>query len=150
MDMPNPVQNVSPVDCVELDLQFDWQMPPLSSRKAGEGDYVGSGDGTATGAKVSGSVRWDLFEKREAALCRSNLIGVIETDDGVQIQFDSRGFFIQPDPASAQKWVTCAAVHFRTTDGRYAWLNSRLALWEGTFDMKTFHHHYHLRFQGVD
>ena len=128
----------------ELELQFQWEMAPLTSREAGEGDYIGSGVGTAKGSSIDGTVRWDLFEKREEALCRSNLVGVIETNDGAEIKIDSRGFFVQPDGANPNLWITSASVHFATTDGRYEWLNTRLAVWVGRFDMATFHHHYHV------
>jgi hypothetical protein len=127
----------------DLELQFQWEMPPTTSREAGEGEYIGSGEGAAKGPKINGTARWDLFEKREKILCRSNLIGVIETDDGAQIQFDSRGFFIKPDEANPNKWITSASVYFDSADRRYEWLNARLAVWEGEFDMTTFHHHYH-------
>lgn len=145
MNEPSPFRNERLDDLFELELQFDWQMPPVTSREAGEGEYIGSGKGTARGARVNGTIRWDLFEKREETLCRSNLTGVIETHDGSQIQFDSRGFFIQPDQAKPEKWITSASVHFFTADGRYEWLNPRLAVWEGEFDMATFRHLYQVR-----
>ena len=119
-------------------------MPPVTSREAGEGEYIGSGEGTARGSRINGTVQWDLFEKREETLCRSNLTGVIETNDGAQIRFDSRGFFIKPDETNPNQWITSASVYFYTADGRYKWLNTRLAVWEGEFDMVTFRHHYHV------
>ncbi len=134
----------------ELELQFRWEMQPVTSREAGEGEYIGSGEGTATGSSINGIVRWDLFEKREGILCRSNLPGVIETSDGAPIQFDSRGFFIQPDETNPNRWITSASVRFYTADERYKWLNIRLGVWEGEFDMATFHHHYHAYLQGVE
>ena len=147
MNKPSAIQNERLVDLFELELQFQWEMPPVTSRDAGEGEYIGSGEGTAKGSKINGTVHWDLFEKREETLCRSNLTGVIETNDGAQIQFDSRGFFIKPDEANPNKWITSASVYFYTTDGRYEWLNTRLAVWEGEFNMVTFHHCYHVCLQ---
>ena len=138
-------------ECVfELELQFNWEMPPVTSREAGEGEYIGSGEGTATGSRINGVVRWDLFEKREGNLCRSNLPGVIETNDKASIQFESRGFFIQPDETNPNRWITSASVRFYTADERYKWLNIRLGVWEGEFDMATYHHHYHVYLQGVE
>ncbi len=129
---------------LELDLQFRWELPPVTSREAGEGEFIGSGDGTAQGSRINGTVRWDLFEKQEETLCRSNLTGVIETSDGAQIQFDSRGFFIKPGEATPNKWIASAAVYFQSIDIRYEWLNMRLAVWNGEFNMSIFHHHYHV------
>jgi hypothetical protein len=134
----------------ELGLQFQWEMPPVTSHEAREGEYIGSGEGTANGSKINGTLRWDLFEEREESLCRSNLTGVIETNDGAQIQFDSRGFFIKPDEANSNRWITSASVHFRTTNERYEWLNARLAVWEGEFDMVTFRHHYHVFLRAIE
>jgi len=126
----------------EVELQFRQEMASVTSSEGRQGKYIGSGDGTVKGPKIHGAVCWDLFEEQEEALCRSNLTGVIETDDGAQIQFDSRGFFIKPDKSNPNRWITSASVHFDTGDWRYEWLNTHLAVWEGEFDMETFRHHY--------
>jgi len=126
----------------EVELQFRQGMAPVGSAEGKGGEYIGSGAGTVKGAQIDGTVRWDLFEEQEETLCRSNLTGVIETNEGAQIQFESRGFFIKPDQSNPNKWITSASVHFDTTDQRYEWLNTHLAVWEGEFDMETFCHHY--------
>jgi hypothetical protein len=149
MKKPNAIQNECLEYLFELELQFRWEMPPVTSREAGEGEYIGSGEGTAIGPRINGTVRWDLFEKREETLCRSNLTGVIETYDGIQIQFDSRGFFIKPDKTNPNKWITSASVYFNAAGSHYEWLNTHLAVWEGKFDMETFHHDYHVCLQVV-
>ncbi len=96
--------DIAKYECLfELDLQFKWELPPITSREAGEDKFIGSGDGIAKGSRINGTVRWDLFEKREENLCRSNLTGVIETNDRASIQFDSRGFFIQPDETNPNR-----------------------------------------------
>jgi hypothetical protein len=125
-----------------MELQFQQGMAPIASSEGRAGEHIGSGDGTVTGPKIHGIVHWDLFEEQEEALCRSNLTGVIETNDGAQIQFDSRGFFIKPDKSNPNKWITSASVHLHTADLRYEWLNTHLAVWVGKFDMETLRHHY--------
>jgi len=90
MAEPTAIQNERLGHLFELELQFQWEMPLSLLAKAGEGEYIGSGEGAAKGPTMHGTVRWDLFEKREETLCRSNLTGVIETNDGAQIRFDSR------------------------------------------------------------
>jgi hypothetical protein len=147
MAKPTAVQKERFEHLFGLDLQFQWEMSPITSREAEEGEYIGSGDGTAIGSKIQGTVRWDLFEKQEENLCRSNLIGVIETHNGAQIRFDSRGFFIKPDLSRPNQWITSASVYFYTEDQRYEWLNIGLAVWEGEFDMGTYQHHYQVYFQ---
>ncbi|HEY4674440.1 MAG TPA: DUF3237 family protein [Candidatus Bathyarchaeia archaeon] len=126
----------------DIELIFKWKMPPLTSRKARAGEYIGSGEGKIKGPKISGTVSWDIFEEREETLCRSSLLGEIETDDTAKICFDSRGFFIQPDKSNVNRWITSASVHFDTADQRYKWLNTLLAVWEGEFDMEKGRHHY--------
>ena len=98
---------------------------------------MAAGTARSKARRIHGTVRWDLFEEQEEALCRSNLTGVIETNDGAQIQFDSRGFFIKPDKSNPNKWITSASVYLHTADQRYEWLNTRLAVWVGEFDMET-------------
>jgi hypothetical protein len=150
MTKSDDVKNVRFVYLFEIELKFQWEMPPITSRDAGEGEYIGSGMGTVTGSRVQGTVRWDLFEKQEQTLCRSNLIGSIETHDGAQIRFDSRGFFIKPDESNPNKWISTASLHFDTADSRYAWLNTCLAVWEGEFDMEIYQHHYQAYSQVLD
>ena len=106
------------------------------------GEYVGSGEGTVTGAQVRGAVYWTLFESQRPTACESNLFGVITTEDGAEIRFDTMGFFRRPYKDRPHLWITSAAVSFETDDDRYAWLNPLLGVWEGTFDMKSYTHHY--------
>ena len=70
MAKPRAVQNERLGHLFELELQFQWEMSPITSREAGEGEYIGSGEGVAKGPTIHGTVRWDLFEKREEAKCR--------------------------------------------------------------------------------
>jgi hypothetical protein len=52
------------------------------------------------------------------------------------------GFFRRPFKDKPHLWVTSAAVSFETADARYTWLNPVLGVWEGTFDMASYQHHY--------
>jgi hypothetical protein len=128
----------------EAELQFQQGISKVTRTENIGGEYVGSGVGTVEGPRIKGTMRWDLFEEREETLCRSNLVGVIDTDDGAQIRFDSRGFFIRPNETDPNKWITSASVHFTTSDERYRPLNTQLAVWEGEFDMAKLRHHYYV------
>lgn len=114
-----------------------------------EGEYIGSGIGRITGDRLGGTIRWSMFAAECAYLlvragvepgpgqdlCRVHPGGVIETDDGAQIQFDARGYGLRgADRTQPHLWRLTAALHFATTDPRYRWLNTTLGLWEGTFD----------------
>ena len=125
----------------EIRLEYKQEKPPVS--EAGKvGEYIGSGEGTVDGAEISGSVHWTLFETQSETICESNLFGIIETEDGAEIKFDTMGFFMRPDKTKPHQWTTSAAVTFVTEDERYTWLNSVLGVWSGEFNMKTYKHHY--------
>jgi hypothetical protein len=126
----------------DIELQYQQGMAAVTSSENKIGHYLGSGDGAVKGPKLQGAVRWDLSEEQGEPVCRSNLRGLIETNDGAQINFDTMGFFMRPNKSNPQKWNATAAVHFNTTDRRYEWLNTALAVWEGEFDMGSYRHHY--------
>ena len=126
----------------DVELQYKQGMSAVMSSEGKLGKHVGSGDGTIRGARIHGTVHWDLFEDQGESVCGSNLRGLIETNDEAHIQFDAMGFFMRPDKSKPNRWITSAAVRFDTADKRYKWLNTRLAVWEGQFDMKTGRHHY--------
>lgn len=76
-----------------------------------------------SGARLNGTVHWTLFEAQRETACVSNLFGIITTEDGAEIRFDTMGFFRRPYKDKPHLWVTSAAVSFETDDERYAWLN---------------------------
>lgn len=63
MTIPNDVKNIRLVYLFEIELKFQWEMPPITSCEAGEGEYIGSGTGTVTGSKVGGTIRWGPLRK---------------------------------------------------------------------------------------
>jgi hypothetical protein len=127
----------------DIELKYTERFPDAESAAGRIGEYIGSGTGSVNGPEIQGHVlRWDLYEEVGEQLCRSNLSGAIETEDGVHIRFDTMGFFRVPDKSQPHLWATSAAVYFETNDDRYAWLNDALGVWEGTFDMDSYRHHY--------
>lgn len=76
--------------------------------------------------------------------CRSNLSGVVEMNNGAQIRFDTMGILMIPDKSQANQWISTAGVQFESDDERDIWLNNILGIWEGTFNMKTYRHHYRI------
>jgi hypothetical protein len=123
----------------EIKLEYKEDQEPVS--KDGKvGEYLGSGEGFIRG-RINGSVHWFLFEDQSAVLCASNLFGIIATDDGAEIKFDSMGFFRRPDEGS-HIWENSSGVSFETSDDRYQWLTEVMGVWEGEFDMKAYRHSY--------
>jgi hypothetical protein len=126
-----------------FEMHLKYKSDTLPVHESGKvGKYIGSGEGDVRGERLRGRVHWTLFEDVSETLCQSNLFGVITTDDRAEIRFDSLGFFYVPDQEKPQKWETSAAVHFATSDERYAWLDGKLGTWQGTFDMDVYQHHY--------
>ncbi len=127
----------------EVELHYVEDKPAVSP-DGKVGVYIGSGVGTVSGPELAGSVHWTLFEDQHGETCESNLFGTITTGDGALIRFDTMGLFRRPYADQPHLWVSSAAVQFATDDARFAWLNPLLAVWEGTFDMKAYRHHYRL------
>lgn len=142
METPSSAKSAQLEHLFEIKLEYKEGKPPVSSAEGKVGEYLGSGEGTVNGPDVNGTVHWTLFEAQGKTVCESNLFGIIETDDGVQIEFDTMGFFMRPEQDNPNRWITSAAVNFNTADGRYQWLNTVLGVWEGEFDMGTYRHHY--------
>ena len=79
-----------------IELLYKKGKPQVLAEPGRVGDYLGSGEGRFRGERDNGQVHWDLFEKVEEIVCESNLRGLIETEDGATIQFDTLGFFRRP------------------------------------------------------
>jgi len=115
---------------------------PDTSPDGRVGPYLASGQGTAEGTTLRGTVTWDLFEDQEDdSLHPSDMAGVIATADGAKISFQTIGIFVARNEEKT-RWHQTAAMRFRTVDERYARLNTVLATMEGTFDYDTRTHHY--------
>lgn len=109
-----------------------------------EGEYLGSGDGTVSGERVRGRMRWSfysgncLYPRIRAGepvpdglnLCTLNPGGIIETDEGAQITFDGKGYGLR----SPERYRVALTLAFRAGDDRYAWLNTVLGVMLGEFD----------------
>ncbi|HSG15969.1 MAG TPA: hypothetical protein VLE70_06555 [Anaerolineae bacterium] len=136
---PLPEQRLQPLFEVKLNYV---EGKPAVSMDGKVGEYLGSGEGTVTGVRLNGVVHWTLFEAQRETACESNLFGIITTEDEAEIRFDTMGFFRRPYKDKPHLWVTSAAVSFETDDERYTWPNPILGVWEGTFDMSSYKHHY--------
>lgn len=128
-------------------LQFRSESPadavvPAEGR---QGAYLGSGDGTVTGA-LRGTMRWTFYAENclfpqirrgekvpdDLHLCTVNPGGFIETDDGARIAFHGRGYGLR----SPQRYLVSMTLSFSTADARYSWLNKVLGLMDGSLDEK--------------
>lgn len=143
-----PLLTLEPLFEAELRYTSESPADAVIPPEGREGVYIGSGDGTVTGA-LQGTIRWSFYstdcmyllvQRGEAVppgqhLCYANPGGFIETSDGARIRFDAKGYGLRGfDAARPHLWRLAMALQFNTEDRRYAWLNSRLGVWEGQFN----------------
>jgi len=115
----------------DAELIYRSEMEPLSEE--GEGELIGSGDGTVSGPAITGWLAWTLFERPGKLVCAMNPVAVIETAEGARVRIEARGFARRSDEAS-RSWVVAATLRFESEDERYHWLSNTLGVWEGEFD----------------
>src|SRR5215831_6553115 len=116
---------------LELHYQGPIELAPIGGKV---GQLVGGGDGTLTGPKMLGTVRWSNYETTsEDQVCALQVPGVIQTHDGAEIQFEGRELAM-PLSEGSQQWRVAGVLRFKTDDSRYGWLNDTFALTSGTFD----------------
>jgi hypothetical protein len=116
-----------------FDAELDYRrgMPPIA--EGGDGELVGSGDGSVEGPTLRGGLRWTLFEFPGELVCSMNPVLSIDTDDGATIAINGRGYGRRATPTD-QLWRVAATLLFSTEDDRYRWLNGAIGVWEGDFD----------------
>ena len=115
----------------DAELEYRPGMAPLA--EDGEGQLIGSGDGTVDGQRVRGALRWTLFEGPGELVCTMNPTLAIHTDDGASIAIEGRGYAHRASRDS-RLWRVAATLLFSAKQERYAWLDGALGVWEGEFD----------------
>ena len=159
-----PWLSLEPLFEAELRYKSESAADAVIPPEGREGAYIGSGDGSVSGA-LHGTIRWSFYSadcmyllvKRGEAvppgqhLCYDNPGGFIETDDGASIRFDAKGYGLRGfDPKRPHLWRLVMALQLSTEDPRYSWLNTRLGVWEGQFDEQTASSRYRAYVQGTD
>lgn len=98
-----------------------------------EGSAYGEGDGTVTGPKLQGQVRWvNHPHRRSDGVMLPDTHGVIMTEDGATILFTMQGRTVFAQ-GQGQQLLT---VLFETEAGAYRWLNTAVCVLEGLVDGK--------------
>ena len=133
----------------DFDLKASPDRKPYVSAKDREGVFIVNAVGTVKGDMIRGRIKMSFFALDCAYLlvqagvdpgpgqhlCKESDGGVIETEDGVRIFFDTRGYGLRgADPSFPKRWRLAMTTQFSTTDKRYKWLNTAFGLWEGQFD----------------
>ena len=115
----------------DAELTHRAGMAPLAGR--GDGQLIGSGDGTVHGQRLRGALRWTLFEEPGELVCTMNPTMTIRTEDGASIGIEGRGYAHRANRASPL-WRVAATLLFSANEESYAWLDGALGVWEGEFD----------------
>jgi hypothetical protein len=121
-----------------LDLHYQGaiELAPMGDKV---GQLVGGGDGTLTGPRLRGTVRWSNYETTgEDRVCTLQVPGSIQTHDGAEIGFEGHEFAM-PLSEGSHQWRVAGVLRFKTDDRRYLWLNDTFALTIGTFDYENGH-----------
>ena len=144
-----PVKNNGLEHAFDFDLEASPDRKPYVSAKNREGAFIVNGVGTVRGDMLRGRIKMSFFALDCAYLlvqagvdpgpgqhlCKEGDGGVIETEDGAKIFFDTRGYGLRgADPLFPKRWRLGMTAQFSTTDKRYEWLNTAFGLWEGQFD----------------
>ena len=127
----HPTKELELLFTLELRYQGQIELAPVGDKV---GTLVGGGDGTLTGPRVRGTVRWSNYETTGLdQVCALQVPGIIQTHDGAEIGFEGREFAM-PFSDGSQQWRVAGVLRFKTVDSRYVWLNDTFALTSGTFD----------------
>ena len=73
----------------DAELVYRSEMAPLT--REGEGELIGSGDGSVVGDSIAGALAWTLFEQPGRLSCAMNPVALIETDDGARVHWKLAG-----------------------------------------------------------
>jgi len=140
-------KTLEPLFKADLQYRSESESDAVVLAEGREGASIGSGDGTVTGDRLRGTVRWSLWSGNclyplvrsgqsvpaDLQLCIINPTGFIETPDRARIRFDGRGYGLR----SSRKYQTNLTLVFNTEDVRYEWLTKVIAVMDGEFDEGT-------------
>ena len=144
-----PVEHDGLEHAFDFDLEATEDRKPFVSAKNREGVFIANAVGPIKGDIIHGRIKMSFFAQDCAYLlvqagidpgpgqhlCKESDGGVIETEDGAKIFFDTRGYGLRgANPSFPRRWRLAMGVQFSTTDKRYDWLNTAFGLWEGQFD----------------
>lgn len=129
-----------------LEFKSDSPTDAVIAPDGRDGAYIGSGDGTVAGDRLTGTMSWSLYAGNclyplvrsglpvpdDLHLCTLNPGGFIETEDGARIRFEGRGYGLR----SPERYRVSATLAFSTEAAQYDWLTKLLAVMDGDFDEK--------------
>lgn len=121
------------------DMELVYRAEPLTGDKftlvrpygGEEGQGYGEGDGTVTGPRIQGSLRWvNHPHRRSDGMMLPDAHGIILTNDHALIMFTLQGRTVFENGLGKQ----LLSVTFEAEDESYRWLNMTLCVLEGIID----------------
>lgn len=122
----------------EMDLKYvgGFHMIRPYGNEAGIG--WGVGDGSVTGERLSGAVRWSNQPRRRGdGSMLPNARGVIVTPDGADVLFDLTGRTTWVEQGGTSVGRQLLMTLFESEAEAYSWLNNTLCVAEGRIDPET-------------
>ncbi len=122
---------------MELQYRDEWFGRFVLLRPYGgqQGAGYGEGDGTVTGQRLSGTLRWVNHPKRrDDGAMLPDAHGVIRTNDGALLLFSLQGRTVWVEADGKRKGRQLLMVLFESEDVRYRWLNDAVCVLEGVID----------------
>jgi hypothetical protein len=105
----------------------------------------GIGEGTVSGDRVEGAVRWSNQPRRRGdGAMLPNARGVITTSDGAEIIFGLTGRTVWVEREGSEVGRQLLMTLFESEDERYAWLNNTVCMAEGVIDPETLVVHFEI------
>lgn len=117
---------------MRLDHLFDanWHYDLLQevvSTGGGDGQVYGQGTGVLSG-RLSGTARWANYPRLRGGYAFPDARGTVDVGDGGFVLFSLTGMSSVTDGRGVHVML------FRTDDERYEWLNTVIAVGEGSLD----------------
>ena len=115
------------------DLTFGKKFVVAKPYGGEEGIGYGEGDGTASGERIRGALRWvNHPHRRNDGVMMPNAQGVIKTEDGALLHFNLQGRTVTVGGLGRQ----LLSIVFESADEKYKWLNNTFCVVEGKIDLE--------------
>lgn len=128
------------------EMKFSYRNEPVYGGKfvlvqpfgSEEGTGYGEGDGSVSGDRINGILRWvNHPHRRSDGMMLPDTHGVIITDKKVPIMFTLQGRTFFEEKTGKQLLL----VNFEAEDESYRWLNREFCILEGVVSAETFQMH---------
>ena len=117
----------------EVELGYTSEFILVQPYGGEEGSGYGEGEGTLSGERLSGTVRWvNHPHRRNDSAMLPDTHGIIRTPDDATILFSFQGRTMWSEDGS--KGGQALRVLFESDHDRYKWLNEVLCVLEGVID----------------